>query len=420
MKSKRVFIVLLTLVFAFSSFGFIRTQTASAGQDDFILPYYDGYVEDGATIISQDTVIDMSGYNGVKGVGFDAGEITATTEYQIATAQAESTFYLPYAGRLDDLEKISITVNGETVKPKRLYGNMPNYHAGLGVFSCTVQDAISSAKPLTIQEGTGKLYVFATSETPLEYSFKKEATQTVFHSGANWSRTGVDGYSIKYNTNTNAEYPYRLFVSDGELAEFTANVTYTVSDISYQDYVDYYVNDEIGLVGEEYRGVIYSHFNRSLNGQVEDAFDVMYDYSSYVFALLKVPVPFGNASVVVNTIINPLVNGLYNPYIYIIRTISAYPQACAYSLEIKTSEEIPYVIEENIGLSSLKYEGNQQIADGYYIVSAEKKPDYVLKDNASKNKNLIWLYIVCSIVGGIAVGGFVWWIWGVVERRRNK
>ena len=89
-------------------------------------------------------------------------------------------------------------------------------------------------------------------------------------------------------------------------------------------------------------------------------------------------------------------------------------------MEIKTSEEIPYVIEENIGLSSLKYEGNQQIADGYYIVSAEKKPDYVLKDNASKNKNLIWLYIVCSIVGGIAVGGFVWWIWGVVERRRNK
>ena len=420
MKGKRVFIGILTLALAFSSFGFIGTQTASAGQDDFILPYYNGYVENGATIISQNTVIDMSGYNGVKGVGFDARTITATTEYQITSTQAESTFYLPYAGTLEDLDEMSIAVNGEIVNPERLYGEMPNYHAGQSVLSCTVQDAIACVKPLTVQEGMGKLYVFATSETPLEYSFQKEATQTVFHSGANWSSSGVNGYSIRYNTNTNEKYPYRLFVSDGELTEFTANVTYTVSDISYQNYVDYYVSDEIEWMGEEYRGVIYSHFNRSLNGQVEDAFDVMYNYSSYVFALLKVSVPLGNSSVVVNSIVKPLVNGLYNPYIYIIRTISAYPQACAYSLEIKTPVEIPYVIEENIGLSSLKYEGSQQITDGYYIVSAENNPAYVLDDDTTENKNWIWICIACGVAGGAAVGFLVWWIWGVVERRRNK
>ena len=420
MKNKKLFICLLAFILVVGSFGFVKTKTASAGQDNFILPYYNAYVdENNATIISQNTVIDMSGYNGVKGVGFDAGVITATTEYQITTTQ-ESILYLPYAGTLDDLDELYITVNNKSITAECLYGDMPRYMAGVDCFSFTVQDAIASVKPLTVQNRMGKLYVFATSETPLEYSFKKSETQTIFHSGANWSSTGENGYSFKYNVNTNEEYPYRLFVSDGELLNFTANVNYTIQDISYQEFVDYYANEEIEYLGAEYRGVIYSQFNRNLNGQVEDVFDVLFNYSSYIFALFKVPITAGESFVVVESLIKPLVNGLYNPYLYTVRTISAYPQTCSYSLEIKTPINIPYIIEENIGLKSLRYKGSEQIADGYYIISEGKSPDYVLGNNTSDNKNWIWICILCGVVGGTAVGFLVWWIWGVVEKRRNK
>ena len=83
----------------------------------------------------------MSGYNGVKGVGFDAGVITATTEYQITTTQ-ESILYLPYAGTLDDLDELYITVNNKSITAECLYGDMPRYMAGVDCFSFTVQDAI--------------------------------------------------------------------------------------------------------------------------------------------------------------------------------------------------------------------------------------------------------------------------------------
>lgn len=419
MRIKQIIVGVIAFILAIGSVGALNVQTASAGQDDFIMPYYNGYVQDGATILSQNTVIDMSAYNGAGGVGFDSGVVTATSEYQITVTQENATFYLPYAGRLDDLNNIDIKLNGTLITPERIYGDMPYYHAGLGGDNDTILDSITSVKPSTL-EGTGKLYTFETSEEPLEYSFSKTENQTVLHSGRNWSRTDANGYTIKYNTNTNEEYPYTLFVSEGELQNFSASVNYSVKDITHKAYLDYYVEELIAEIGEEYRAILYSNFNRNLNGQVEDFYGVVYNYSDYVFALLKIPMPIGSVSLTLNTKVKPMVNGLYKPYIYTVRTVSAYPQHCAYSLEIKTPQAMPYVIEENIGLSELKYEGAKQIADGYYIVSAEKKPDYVLDNNGTNGKNWLWLWIVgCVVVAG-GVGVLVWWIWGVVERRRNK
>ena len=419
MKIKRLFIGAFVSIIALGSIGAVKVQAVSAGQDDFIMPYYNGYVESGATILSQDTVIDMSAYNGVGGVGFDSGVLTAKSEYQISVTQENATFYLPYAGRLDDLNEMNITLNGTKVTPERIYGDMPYYHAGLGGDNDTILKAIASVKPSTL-EGTGKLYTFETSEEPLEYSFVKTETQTVIHNGMNWSSYGVDGYSIRYNTNTNEEYPYTLFVSEGELQNFTASVNYSVEDITHKEYLDYYVDELIAEIGEEYRAILYSNFNRQLDGRVKDVYDVVYHYSDYVFALLKITMPVGDVLLTVNTKVKPMVNGLYKPYIYTVRTVSAYPQNCVYSLEVKTSSSLPYVIEDNIGFTELKYEGLQQMADGYYIVSSEKKPDYALDNNQSNNKNWLWSWIVGGVVVGAGVGFLVWWIWGVVKRRRNK
>ena len=404
MKSKGIVFVTLALAFAISSIASINTQIASAGQSDFILPYYNGYIDESSTMISQDTVIDMSAYHGVGGIGFDAGVIRVTTEYKVSTTQTDAMFYLPYAGTIEELNELRITLNDIPVSPEKLYGEMPKYMAGLDVFSATIVDAIESAQPLTVNEGIGKLYTFATSEMPLEFSFKKSETQTVLHSGVNWSSYGVDGYVMKCNTNTNEENPYRLFVTEGELEDFSSNVKYTFEDVTYQNYVDYYVTDEIETIGEEYRGVIYSQFNRSLDGRVDEAFDVIFNFNSYVFALLKVVLPIGQSTILVESVLHPLVNALYNPYIYTLRTVSAYPQTCAYSLSIIASENLPCLIEENIGLINLSHTANQQIKDGYYVMSADAKPDYIL-DNNTSNKDKIWiLYLGFGLGGAILLG----------------
>lgn len=420
MKIKQIIVGVIASILTIGSVGTLNVQTVSAGQDDFIMPYYNGYVETSeAKILSQNTVIDMSAYNGVGGVGVDAGIVTAKTEYRLSVVRQNAIFYLPYSGMLQDLDEINITVNNVSITPERLYGDMPHYSAGVGTWD-TVVDAISSVKPLAIQDGTGKVYTFSTSEESLEFSFKKTAEQTIFHQGYNWSSQGIDGYSYRYDSNTNEAYPYKVFVSNGELIDIISNVAYTIEDVSYQDYVDYYVNEIIADMGEEYRPVIYSQFNRSLNGQVKDVMEVLFDVSLYTFALLKIPMQMDTVSIVVNSNVKPMVNGLYKPYIYTVRTVSAYPQECAYSLEIKMPSLIPYVVEENIGLSKLKCERKTQIADGYYIVSAEKKPDYVLDNNEVSDKNWLWLWILLVVIASVGVGFLVWWIWGFVERRRSE
>ena len=79
--------------------------------NEIIIPYYNGYVDASASIVSQNTVIDMSGFNGAGGVGFDAGIITATSEYQLNVEQDGAIFYLPY--QLSKLTKICYNIYKE-------------------------------------------------------------------------------------------------------------------------------------------------------------------------------------------------------------------------------------------------------------------------------------------------------------------
>ena len=138
------------------------TKRASAGQSDYIVPLFSGYVEDEnkATLIAQDTVIDMSKYNGAGGIGFDAGEITATSRYTVSNTQEEAKFCIPYMGTMDELNDVEILVNGQSVQAERLYGENPFYFAGENSGYLSVTDAIKSVQPTTIKDGTGKVYTF--------------------------------------------------------------------------------------------------------------------------------------------------------------------------------------------------------------------------------------------------------------------
>lgn len=135
-----------------------------------------------------------------------------------------------------------------------------------------------------------------------------------------------------------------------------------------------------------------------------DVSDILYDYSAYTFVLMKVELPVGDSQIVVNSDVYVLVNVLYKPCIYIVRTVSPYPQAVEYSLTIIPSENLPRLVEQNIGLKDFSYTSNKQIDDGYYIMSADKKTDYVL-DNNTQEKDKIWiLYLGLGIGGTILLG----------------
>ena len=164
------------------------------------------------------------------------------------------------------------------------------------------------------------------------------------------------------------------------------------------------MDELIAELGEEYRAILYSNFNRQLNGQVKEINDVVYHYSAYVFALLKTSLPVGTVSITVESKVRPMVNGLYKPYIYTIRTVSAYQQTCAYSLSVVPSDKLSYLVEQNMGLDDFSYTADKQIADGYYIMSADKNPDYAL-DNNTPQKDKAWiLYLGISLGGAVLLG----------------
>lgn len=389
---------IITILIASVSIGItIPTKTANAGHSDFIVPLFSGYIEDTskASITKHNTVIDMSKYNGAGGIEFDSGKITATSNYTISNAQAGATFCVPYMGTMDELNNVEILINGQPVQAERLYGENPLYFAGEDSGYLSVTDAIESVQPTIIKDGTGKVYTFEAIGGEIEFSFQKNAEQTVIHNGASWSSQGVNGYSYKSKNSEMQEYPYQVFVSNGELINFQSNVEYTVSDISYKEYIDYYLNEWIAELGEEYRPYYYSKFNRQLSGGVYDVSDVLYDYSAYTFVLMKVELPIGNSQIVVNSTVYVLVNALYNPYIYIVRVVSPYPQDCEYSLEVKLSEKLPYILENNIGLTELKYNNVKQISDKYFIVGSEKDVHYVFDENTSKNGGGRYIIPIC-------------------------
>lgn len=406
---KRIINTAIAVVVGFISvLSMVPVKNVSAGIDESIAPLFSGYVEDEnkATLISQETLIDMSLYNGIEQLDNDVGEIIATTSYSLTNVQEGAVFCVPYLGTLESLNKLEISVNGQVMQAERLYGETPSYFAGTGTGYRSVLESIESVQPTKLKEGMGKLYAFAAMGGELEFSFQKNSTQTVIYDWAGWISHSADDYSFKVNNSELEGYPYRLFVSEGELLELQSNVEYTVSDISYQTFVDYYVNEIVAEMGEQYRPVIYSQFNRSFDGQVKDVYDVLFNVSLYTFALLKITLSIGTVSLVVKSKVKPLVNGLYKPYIYLVRTVSPYPQPCAYSLQIVPSENLPYVIENNIGLSDdMRFASNQQITDGYYVCCSEKQTEYVAgKKSLDDNKRRKWFGIgIGAVVLAIAI-----------------
>ena len=75
-------------------------------------------------------------------------------------------------------------------------------------------------------------------------------------------------------------------------------------------------------------------------------------------------------------------------------------------MQIVPSENLPYVIENNIGLSDdIRFASSQQITDGYYVCCSEKQTEYVAgKKSLDDNKRRKWFGIgIGAVVLAIAI-----------------
>ena len=131
---KIVSITLICFIVLASIVGIKPMNMASAGQDEFIAPLFSGYMEDEnkTILLSQNTLIDMSLYNGVGELGDDVGKVQAISTYMISNSEEGQAFYVPYLGTMDNLNKVEILLNGQAANIERLYGETPSYFAGDG------------------------------------------------------------------------------------------------------------------------------------------------------------------------------------------------------------------------------------------------------------------------------------------------
>ena len=58
------------------------------------------------SLLSHDTIIDMSLYHGIGEIGEDVGTIHATGVYKILSMKEGAVFCVPYLGTMENLNKI--------------------------------------------------------------------------------------------------------------------------------------------------------------------------------------------------------------------------------------------------------------------------------------------------------------------------
>ena len=327
----------------------VKIDRASAEVAAEMRPYCTGYTS-GCEVEIQKTVYDMTD---------GAARIAVTAEYELKSVGAGAAFYYPAIVSPYKLDEIEISVDGEAVTPQIFYGNMP-------IFKGTEEDCealeagIESAAATELAEERGVLYTFEEAENGLEYSFTKAEGQSVWYSG----HSPIVKTGNEYRMQTNGIAGYQIFASGGELENFAANAGYTKAETSYKDYLDGVIDEIILQLGEEMRGVYYSRFNRSENGEAVSLGEAVIYEKCLEFAVLKTELPMGAESVIVRSYTEATETGEG----YAERALAAYEAGYLQEVEIKYSKALPYLANTNLKIENGKYAGEGQ-KEYYFLVS---------------------------------------------------
>lgn len=391
----------------------VRPATAQSFTG-FINPCFSAYVAEGSsgTIVRQKTVYDFSEYTGKYN-----SKVSLTAQYTVTSGQGGARFVYPVVTTLADLDEITITANGETLSPKIYYGEQPLYAADRETDTAY---ALSQCHLPQFEDGTGILYVFETSDAPLEISFTRNDGQAVFTGSFNQKHEGPDGYRLVRSDN--ATFPCRMFATEGELPTLEANVGFTKEEISYKEYIDSQVDEFVEFWEvERMRDYVYSRFDECRTRGVLDSDELMGSFDRYVLCLLEVELPEAKAEteVTVRSFVEPMINANFGSAIYMVRTVTPYPAAYAYTVEVKTSESLPYIIESDLAFENNTHVAQEITDDSYFIVGSEKAP--MINNGQSSlsdtQKVLFGVFVLCV---AIAAGALTNFIIGLFQRKQGK
>ena len=315
-------------------------------------PYFAAYVESGE-ILSQKTTFQCSG----------EFEIPVESSYLVG---GEGVFVYPVLADMAELEKVRLTVDGAEVTPEIYYGGKAYYYEN----ESFAEGDFESYSP-KIGEGFGTTYIFEQTDEALEISFSRTAGQGVFYGEFNRRGVGIEGYSI--GLDDNGETPYEIFVTSGELRNLASTANYRTEKTSYKEFLDKYAAEIFEEEGERARDRIYARFNQCKEGGFFEWDCLLENYSSKILCLLKVAFSgLGEKEIVVNSFVEPNVNGYYEPNVYKVRFINLKSGDIAHGVEINRSEKYKYLLQTNMGLNG-KYEGLIYDGDSYFMISAKKK-----------------------------------------------
>ncbi|MBQ8292014.1 MAG: hypothetical protein IJX88_05890 [Clostridia bacterium] len=397
---KKIF-VLMGVIFLVVSNVSIRKINAQAF-DLSISPYCSAYVRgEKASIVRRNTIYDFSGYNG--------DQIGVTDEYIISSVSTDAVLEYPVLAKLSELDKIEVTIDGEEIKSKILYGDKP-----LAIFGeyVDIQSALTEVYSPELDNQNGILYEF--SGLP-EVHFVKRDGQSVFFGMAN--RYSYDGTG--YTISGSGVAPYRIFSTGGELAEIQSDITYAKKTISYREFVDFYAiglfEDMVETEEQRIKEYLYSRFNKYCEEKVVSLSDWLGSVDGEVLCLLQIPLPLARAKVVCKGFAKPMKNGAYKPTTYTVRTLTAYPQVYPYTVQIRTTACLPYVVEGKPYFKNGFYETEHIEADSYFVISSSNAPQ-IKKYGQSDGSKQTHVEIVIALIGAV-MGIFFIGFW--LKKRKN-
>ena len=340
---------IIAVGFTLFSDGCAKVEIGNEGFRRPDYPYFAAYVENGE-ILSQKTTFQCS----------EEFEIPVESSYLIG---GEGVFVYPVLADMAELEKVRLTVDGAEVTPEIYYGGKAYYSEG-GYAEGDFESYSSK-----IGEEFGTTYIFEPTDEALEISFDRMAGQGVFYGEFNRRGAGIEGYSI--GLDDNSQMPYEIFVTSGELKNLASTANYRTEKTSHKEFVDKYAAEIFEEEGERARDRIYAQFNKCKEGGFFEWDCLLENYSSKILCLLKVAFSGeGEKEIVINSFVEPNVNGYYEPNVYKVRFINSKAGDMAHGVEIKRSEKYKYLLQTDMELNG-KCEG-QVRGDGYFLVSAKK------------------------------------------------
>ena len=331
------------------------------------------------------------------------------SDYQIAAANREVEFAIPFISSAMKVPPITVTVNGQKVDGSVWYGYS-------GYWQDYEFDIDKTYSPYLDESIIGTLYTFIPDSEAVTVSLKLNEWKSYIYETTNHysSSDSADGSHIWNLKEASPLHEYSFFIfGDSTGCMFESSCGYKTETITCKEFVDNQYKkfeeyfDHIGGVPIE---LFYSIVNRVLKDNTTISYNDLFlrSIDTYRVNAYKFRIPLEVDTVIKYELpISVQRNYAFDPIIYMVeqKQVGSYP--ISYSIELNS--DIPYIIESSV---STERNGTVHEAetteDFYFVFSSSKNPASIYGNNNENNtvrivaacilSVAICIFIVCTVL----------------------